>query len=596
MHVGRAIAAVAGAGRSGARLAAGVLVLTLFAAGAAAAQAPKVLAADDIERYQRIFDLQREARWAEADREIERLGNRLLVGHVLAGRYLHPDSYRSSYAELARWLDRYRDHPGAQDIHRLALKRKPAKAKAPAAPIDAELGDFAASDDDEPPPRARPARRARNSQAPAASAAIRDHVRAGRLDQAGNEIDRLERTRTLGATEADELRWHLATALFVRNEDRAALALAAAAARRARADVPGADWIAGMAAWRLGLLDNAAHHFEQLAHSSYAASWDRAAGAYWAARVMLRLRQPREVNRMLAMAARDPRTFYGLLALRQLGRFAPFDWQPPPIEAAKLRRLVAIPAVRRAVALHEIGEPLLAEQEMRRLSTRANGELAAGLLALASRIDVPAESLRLARSWIDARGEYHDAALYPLPPWEPDRGFVVDRALIFAFMRQESGFNARALSPAGASGLMQLMPRTASFVAGDASLRRQAQRGRLFAPEYNIELGQRYLLHLLEHRAVEGNLFMLAVAYNAGPGNLQRWLDEVDHRGDPLLFIEALPAAQTRNFVERVLTNLWIYRARLAQPLAELDAVAAGDWPRYDRLDGGDKELARNAD
>src|SRR3546814_2267930 len=80
----------------------------------------------------------------------------------------------------------------------------------------------------------------------------------------------------------------------------------------------------------------------------------------------------------------------------------------------------------------------------------------------------------------------------------PDDGYIVDRARVFAFMRQESAFNARAMSPVGAAGLMQLMPNTAGAVAGDRSLRSKRSRHKLFAPEYNIDLGQRYLQTLLK--------------------------------------------------------------------------------------------------
>src|SRR3546814_6213950 len=114
---------------------------------------------------------------------------------------------------------------------------------------------------------------------------------------------------------------------------------------------------------------------------------------------------------------------------------------------------------------------------------------------------------------------------------------------------------------------MQLRPNTAGAVAGDRSLRSKRSRHKLFAPEYNIDLGQRYLQTLLKMPMVNGNLMYLAAAYNAGPGNLQKWLRaNPDISADPLLFIETIPLSETRIFVERVLNNYWIYRIRIGQP------------------------------
>ena len=79
------------------------------------------------------------------------------------------------------------------------------------------------------------------------------------------------------------------------------------------------------------------------------------------------------------------------------------------------------------------------------------------------------------------------------------------------------------------------------------------------------------------------------MAYNGGPGNLNKWRRKSDYQGDPLLFIESIPSRETRAFVERVLTNLWIYRFRLGQPAPSLDAIAAGAWPRYQAFDATDE-------
>jgi soluble lytic murein transglycosylase len=171
-----------------------------------------------------------------------------------------------------------------------------------------------------------------------------------------------------------------------------------------------------------------------------------------------------------------------------------------------------------------------------------------------------------------------DAAYFPLPQWKPKDGFKVDKALIFALMRQESGFNPTAKSYAGAKGLMQLMPGTASFVAQD---RRFGWSEKLYEPETNMKLGQHYINMLLEEKSVGGDIFRLTAAWNGGPGNLNKWQRDVKHNDDPLLFIESIPSRETRDFIEKVLTNFWIYRDEMGQQAPTLDAIASGEWPGY---------------
>ena len=130
---------------------------------------------------------------------------------------------------------------------------------------------------------------------------------------------------------------------------------------------------------------------------------------------------------------------------------------------------------------------------------------------------------------------------------------------------------------------MQLMPRTANSVDHDDDI---DGRHELYDPELNMALGQRYVMELLEMERVQGDLFRLLTAYNAGPGNLNKWNKRVDFKDDPLLFIESIPSWETREFIEKVLANIWIYRYRLNQPAPSLDRAAAGDWPTYSGIDG----------
>jgi soluble lytic murein transglycosylase-like protein len=116
----------------------------------------------------------------------------------------------------------------------------------------------------------------------------------------------------------------------------------------------------------------------------------------------------------------------------------------------------------------------------------------------------------------------------------------------------------------------------------------------LFKPEVNLKLGQKYIRILLGDAKINGGLFLLAAAWNGGPGNLSKWRREINHMNDPLMFIESLPSRETRIFIERVFANLWIYRNRLEQEAPSLDAIAAGEWPVYIALDPKSLRVAEN--
>jgi soluble lytic murein transglycosylase-like protein len=230
----------------------------------------------------------------------------------------------------------------------------------------------------------------------------------------------------------------------------------------------------------------------------------------------------------------------------------------------------------RGMALLQIGEIARAQHELLQLVPDADTELLQALLTVSQQAGLPGLALKLGAGFDDAT----DAAAYPVPAWEPDGGFTVDRALVFAFARLESAFNPKAVNPSGASGLMQLMPRTAGIVSGKETAFLGKNRKKLLDPETNLALGQRYIEKLLDDPAVDGDLLRVAAAYNAGPGNLAKWREELEEE-DPLLFLETMPSRETRSVVERVLANFWIYQQRFGQETASLDALAAGDWPHY---------------
>jgi soluble lytic murein transglycosylase-like protein len=146
---------------------------------------------------------------------------------------------------------------------------------------------------------------------------------------------------------------------------------------------------------------------------------------------------------------------------------------------------------------------------------------------------------------------------------------------------------------------MQLMPSTARSMARRAGVSLRADKGpeheRIVDPELNLTLAQEYISLLLKDDNIKGNLLLLACAYNSGPGPIQRWKSQPEFRNDPLLFLESIPSRQSRVFTQHVLTNYWVYRQRLGQPMPDLDALAAGQWPTYTALDSSTSKGGRHA-
>jgi len=551
--------------------------------GAVTAEIPRIFTGSDAELYRQAFALERRGRFAEVDQIVARLGDRLLVGHLMAERLLGP-LHRSRPEELEAWLATHADHPDAVEIHGL-LRRRSAKGaplpQVPEMPALPDLEDFAV-------PEPVTANAGRDLPTSAQIAAVRSAVAEGDAEAALQVIGRLPISIAAGA----HLRGEAALGAFVSNRDQEALGIARDAIRRSGDDaLP--YWAAGLASWRMGRLAEARGFFERSARAPEGTPALKAAAAFWAARAHLRTREPQNYVPWMNEAAQASRTFYGLLARRALGLSPHFAWDLEPYGASEAALLTESAGGLRALALIEIGEIDRAGAELERLAALApgNANLGRAIMAAASQAGLVPLAVRLADLASRADGGPRDSARYPIPPFRPRGGYTVDPALLLALARQESNFDPKAVSPAGAIGLMQLMPATAAYVSGDASLAGR-NRSSLFDPQVSLALGQRYLDYLARHTVVQGDLIRTLAAYNAGPGSLQRWAEGVRHQNDPLLFIEAIPASETRTHVRRVLANAWIYASRLGRSPSSLDSLAAGLWPRYDDLVMPGSELA----
>ncbi|MEO0400323.1 MAG: lytic transglycosylase domain-containing protein [Pseudomonadota bacterium] len=545
--------------------------------------APSVLSEDDIDRYEEIFALQARGRWSAADAVIAKVSDPILMGHVRHQRLMHPTAYRSKYSELKRWMAQYADHPQASDIYRLALRRRPKGATPPVRPISRKWR----SPESWPlhPDLAADYKRTGKGRLSKIEGRVRYLARKEQAMRALGEIDRHLKARRITTRQYDRMRSWIAASLYYQGYVGKAKSLATSVAKRNGDSAVLAYWIAGLIAFRENDPASARDNFTAMANNPYQEDALRAAGGFWAARANLATSGANSADAVidtLEIAAAKPFTFYGQLALSQLGREAAFDWTAPRLTEGGYAALVKThPAVKRAVALVEIDRRADADEELRRVNGRIEDGADYDLLAVATALNLPATQLEVA---LAGDADYLQAGLYPLPDYQPANGFKTDRAVLYGLMRQESKFKPDATSRVGARGLMQLMPRTASYIAKDRRLASRKGRDRLYDPAFNLQVGQAYVNYLVEDVS-DGDLFDVAAAYNGGPGNLRRWKKDLGI-DDPLLFIESIPNPESRDFVEKVLTNIWVYRARLGQETPSRDRVAAGDLPLYEALDG----------
>jgi soluble lytic murein transglycosylase len=532
---------------------------------------PQVLAPSDAARLGRVFEFQARGDSATATREAERLDDRRLMGHVLADRWLRPGAAEPSVAELHAWLAEYSDHPDATSVFAMLRRRLPQNAPQPPAPAD----DSLAADADTVPEERDPAARTvqRDSRL---DRLVRSRVSDGDVDGALSAI-----ARGASGTYAALLQGEVALTLFHKARDEEAYRLAAEVARQ-NPNIAHPAFVAGLAAWGMGRPDQALAQFEAAARAEIGPPALRAAAAFWTARAAVRTRRPQLYVPWMLQAAQEPRTFYGLIARRVLGLAPGFAWERDVAGEAEGIALAETAAGWRALALLQIGQRDRAEAELRRLWPIAqnNPSLSGAMLSVARQAGMTELVSQVASLAQTRDGRPRDYDRFPLPRLEPTGGFSVDPALLYALALQESRFDARAVSSAGARGMMQIMPATAAYILSDPSLRGRGV-SRLNDPSFSLEVAQRYLHHLVERDVVDGDLIRVLAAYNNGPGNLARWAPVAAHRNDPFLFIESIPVNETRAYVQRVLAYSWIYASRLGLPAPSLDALASGGFPRF---------------
>ncbi|WP_201829308.1 lytic transglycosylase domain-containing protein [Microvirga zambiensis] len=338
-----------------------------------------------------------------------------------------------------------------------------------------------------------------------------------------------------------------------------------------------AGWIA------LRFLDDpatAARHFATVAKTaSTPISISRV--AYWQGRAAEAGGQGQDARIFYERAAEQPTTYYGQLAKAKLGQTISLR-KVDPLTEEERRAFDALIPVQAVKLLQQLDEPDLALGLYSDLAQTLSdpGQLDA-LASMATAQQNPRAVLSVGKIALQ-RGFPLDQHAYPLaaiPDFQPV-GDEVEPAMVYAIARQESAFNPRAISSAGARGLMQLMPETAKRTAKRFGVGFDLKR-LIEDPSYNAKIGSAHLGELMEDW--KGSYILAFASYNAGGGNVIKW---VRSYGDPrkpdvdeVDWVERIPFYETRNYVQRVLENLRVYRARLnekAAPAAPATADATG--------------------
>ena len=328
-----------------------------------------------------------------------------------------------------------------------------------------------------------------------------------------------------------------------------------------RDDYTSLMWLGGTKAlWTLGDGTRAAPLFWRYGNAARTPQ-TRSKGFYWAGRAMAKAGNTAEATRYFQMAAAYSDQFYGLLALERLGLAVPAFDKAPRVAATSEQRN-AFNARPLTGAVREVARESdwpTAVRFFREISDQAETEvdhvMVADLARELGRRDLGVILGQAAHA--DGYGEFHKIA-YPLIPIPSGS----DWTMVHAITRQESQFAMNAVSHAGARGLMQLMPGTAREQAGKMGLSYEPQALTRDAG-YNLMLGNGYFGRMMDYY---GGSYPLAVAaYNAGPGNVNKWLRA---NGDPrtggidwVEWAEKIPVSETRNYVQRVLENAVVYDA-----------------------------------
>ena len=556
---------------------------------------PTLLTQDDRDYYRQVFAALAKQDWTGARQLLDKRTDGPLHPVARAQMFLAAGSPRAELQPLTDLIAAAPDLPWSDALTRLAIKRGattlPINLAITLAPTPRDAQQLFSQ-----PAlarRAKPHRTADGTMPDSVSSAIEARIKADDPIGARMLLDGID--ATLSSDARAEWRQKIGWAFYINNDDVTARTVALSAFDGGSGPwVAEAMWTAGLAAWRLGDYPAAAGCFARSAGMTQNPEL-ASAGNFWVARAWLRAREPQKVVPALRAAAGAHDTLYGMMAAEALGLRETAAAATPDFSTDDWQKLRAIANVRLVVQLADIGADGLADQVLRYQARIGDPTLYAPLSRLARDLGLPATQLWMASN-APAGAHADEAARYPAPKWVPANGWKVDPALLFAHTLQESNFRTEVTSPAGARGLMQVLPGTARLLVryNPAMSGRDTQ---LELPDVNLAFGQAYLAMLRDKPATQGLLPKVIAAYNAGPMPVDRWNAQIHDHGDPLLWMESIPYWETRGYVSAVMRNYWMYERQAGGPSESRLGLVQGMWPKFPGLGGAENvRLASRGD
>ncbi len=537
-----------------------------------------VLTDADADVYQQIFMLQGKEKIDSAKKLEEKIADKILMNEVLYQRFFSK-TYRTRGVEVSKWMEKYYDMPGAERVAKLAKIKKVNVRK----PVTYSVltgksrGETAQSETWTTKTYSKSVEKKITS--------FKRSIRSGSTKRARNILEDKAFKKALTSVDYGRLAGRLAYIYYTNGELGLAKKWGGVASD---ANSEYGLWTMGLLSYKESDFVASEKYFSKILELKQINDARKIEAAFWAGRSADANDDMDAAKKYWEIGAEHPMAFYGALSATMLGRtpeyeFFEQDCTDEDIEALQESKLGKV-----ALALLQVGQNQRAEQYLKSMITsRASDKTLHAINSVATAYGLPRVAIQVSgvvrdRGILEIDDDIIYSAQYPLPDWEPMGGWSIDRALLFAITKQESGFRTTAKSGVGANGVMQLMPGTAKLVAHKNKVKWSDMD--MSNPEHNMFLGQQYIVDLLAQPVIDNSIIKMLAAYNAGIGNVVKF-EKSFNTYDPLLYIESFPAYETRGYIKRVLSNLWLYRARLNQPLTSMQELANGQWPLYNSED-----------